>query len=48
MAPLYQPPPTGGLTPPKATYRAIKSEAARRGCSMRDMVVEWAATLARG
>jgi hypothetical protein len=32
---------------PAATYHAIKSEAARRGCSMRDMVVEWAATLAR-
>ncbi len=35
------------LTVPAATYRAIKSEAARRGCSMRDMAVEWAATLAR-
>lgn len=35
------------LTVPAATYRAIKSEATRRGCSMRDLVVEWAETLAR-
>jgi hypothetical protein len=33
------------LTLPTATYRAIKSEAARRGCPMRDLVVEWAETL---
>lgn len=35
------------LTLPTATYRAIKSEATRRGCPMRDLVVEWAATLER-
>lgn len=35
------------LTVPAVTYRAIKSEATRRGCSMRDLVVEWAETLAR-
>lgn len=35
------------LTVPATTYRAIKSEASRRGCSMRDVVVEWAETLAR-
>jgi hypothetical protein len=33
------------LTVPAATYRAVKSEAARRGCPMRDLVVEWAETL---
>ncbi len=35
------------LTVPAATYRAIKDEATRRGCSMRDMVVGWAETLAK-
>ena len=33
------------VTVPAATHRAIKDEATRRGCSMRDLIVEWAATL---
>ena len=36
------------LTVPAATHRAIKDEATRRGCSMRDLIVEWAATLGGG
>ena len=35
------------VTVPAATHRAIKDEATRRGCSMRDLVVEWAETLAK-
>lgn len=33
------------VTVPAATRRAIKNAATKRGCSMRDLVVEWAATL---
>lgn len=36
------------VTVPAATHRAIKDEATRRGCSMRDLIVEWAATLGGG
>ncbi|MCI6548634.1 MAG: hypothetical protein MR415_08320 [Coriobacteriaceae bacterium] len=33
------------LTVPMTAYRAIKDEATRRGCPMRDLIVEYAGTL---
>ena len=33
------------LTVPAVTYRAIKAEAARRGCSMAELIIEYARTL---
>lgn len=33
------------LTVPAVTYRAIKAEATRRGCSMAELIIEYARTL---
>lgn len=36
---------TLSVTIPEASYRAVKDAATKRGCTMRDLVVEWAGTL---